>query len=326
MSASAWRRLLIQLLRQYLQVLASGIRELSPRRLINRLLVFLISFRRRTHTNSSRSSLRLHQCRLEDSELPVSSASSTLGNGVVCAMNAPSPGPSNTQEHGQSSPVDLPYTNARKSSNHLIIYSPATVKRYLRDYIPWLTVRKTLLPSSVNHDVPQLMADTLRRTSSSNTVHTHQGNQPSLDILVHSSHLHNPLHQTFDFAVETAPRNLGVQPSPQSAHIHLNTNNVEPQRSLPYSMRSSSPLSVFHESDHSRDSIGRASYREHHGLPRGRAAAPDQDACGSNTFGTVIVEPSLADPNRLREPTVMGLRFSPMSVNGVLRYDSRKIR
>lgn len=281
-------------------------------------------------------------------------------------MNTPSPQPSDVHEpqirlpeitrpvsvlitsSDRPSTVDSPYTNARSLSGHLIPYSPTPARRYSRDYIPWMTGSQTSIhdePSSINHDAPQVVAESLLQSSSSTTVHTHHGNHtPSSDIGTHLSHPLSPLHPTSDFAAEKSSGNPGARLSPQPAHIHIDTNNLEHHQSTPYSIKSSSQLSVSQKSYNSRNSIGRASYREHRGPPaRDRTPSPNPDATsfgspfsttlrraepgGSVTFETIIAPPSADDPNRPGDPTVIGPRFFPLSIGGVLRYDDhRKIR
>lgn len=272
-------------------------------------------------------------------------------------MNAPSPGPSDahgveltpnqpasavTTNSGQPSAMDSPYTSARSPSGHLVPYSPTPARRYSGYAIPWMSGSQTSLhdePSSINHEAPQ---ESILRTNSSTTVHHLDNHTPSSGIRTHLSHQPSSLHPTSDLAAGTPPINYGIRPFPQAAHIHFDTNNLEPHRSTPYSIKSVSQLSVSQKSCSSRNSVGRASYREHRGPPaRDRTPTPGQDVPsfrsqspsraelgGSVAFGAIIAPPRTDDPNRPGEPIVVnGFRFSPMSISGILRYDEhRKFR
>ena len=337
MSPSTLKQLLIQLLSRFLKFLAS-IRGLPPCRLVNRIFAFLASLRRWTRPTNPRGPT-LYQRQKQPT------SSTTLDSGIVCAMNVPSPGPSDTHERVRPSPTDSPYTNARSPSGHLIPFSPAPARHYSRDYIPWMAGSQTSLheePSEINHGIPQVAADSILLSSSSTTVHG--SHTPSSDILTHPSHPPSPLHQTISFAPEPSPGTPSVKTSPRAAHLHFDPNQSEPHRSrTPLSMKSSK-LSVSQKSFNSRNSIGRASYRVHHGQPaRARTPASNQDAPvfgppssptlrraepgGSAVFGTIIAPPSADDPNRPGEPVGVGEpRFCPMSVSGVLRYDCRMTR
>lgn len=335
MSALIPRQLLAQLLSRFLKLLAS-IRGLPFCRSIIRLLAFLVSLRRRTRTNPRRPTH--HQ----DQGPPNSSA--TLDNGVVCAMNVPSSGPSDAHERSRPSPVDLPYTSA-EPSGHLTPYAPAPARRYSRDCIPWMTGSQTSLhdvPSSMNHDA-HVVGDSILHSSSSTTTHTHHDNHtPTSDILTPPFHPPGPLHRTFDFTPETLPGNPDVKTSPQAAH-NLDTNESEPHRSGRSLSARSSQLSVSQKSSASRNSIGRASYRKHCGPPaRVRTPGVDQDATffgpscfpalesaepgSSATADNIISPPNVDDSNQPGEPIRVGNRFFPISVNAVPRYDNRAIR
>jgi hypothetical protein len=329
---SPLKQLLTQLLSRFLKFLVS-IRGLPPCRLISHIFAFLASLRRWTRTNPRRPTL------YQRPKPPTSLA--TLDSGIVCAMNVPSPGPSDAHERARPSPVDSPYTNARSQSGHLIPYSPAPARRYSRDYIPWMAGSQASLheePSDIDHDRSQVATDSILPSSSSTTVGSHT---PSSDVPTHPSHPHSPPHQTIGFALETSPGTPSVKTSPRTPHLHFDTNKSEPYRSrTPLSVKSSQ-LSVSQKSCNSRNSIGRASYRAHRGPPaRVRTPASNQDALvfgppslrtaepgGPAVFGTIIAPPSADDPNRPGEPIgIGGPRFYPMSVNGVLRYEYRKTR
>ena len=338
MSVSIPRLLLAQLLSRFLKFLASN-RGFQLRRLINRFLAFLTSLRQWTRTNPRRPTLDQRQ------RPPTSSA--TLDNGVVCAMNVPPPGPSDAHERSRPSPVDSPYTYARSPSGHLAPYSPTPERRYSRDHIPWMTESgsQTSLhdePNSINHDALQVVVP---QSNSSSSVHTHDDTHtPTSDILIRPSPPLSPLHRTIGSAPEMSSGTSGVHTSPHPAHIHFDANQSDPHRSrTPLSMKSSSQRSVSQKSFSSRNSTGRASYREHRGSPaRLRTPALNQDASvfgpspsstlriaepgGIVTPGNLIALPSADDPNRPGEPTEVGFRFSPFSVNDVPRYDNRAIR
>jgi hypothetical protein len=141
---------------------------------------------------------------------------------------------------------------------------------------------------------------------------------------------------------------------PESPHPVIHTPDggatcESPRSKTPLSIRSTSQKSTSHRSIRSHNSavsIGRASYRQHHGPPpRGRTptpsigqgrpvlvtgssvtlgrAAPDSS---SATPGRLVAPPNADDPNRPGEPTVNynKPRFAPMSTHGVLRYQRHK--
>ncbi|KIJ11205.1 hypothetical protein PAXINDRAFT_15928 [Paxillus involutus ATCC 200175] len=141
---------------------------------------------------------------------------------------------------------------------------------------------------------------------------------------------------------------------PESPHPVIHTPDggatcESPRSKTPLSIRSTSQKSTSHRSIRSHNSavsIGRASYRQHHGPPpRGRTptpsigqgrpvlvtgssvtlgrAAPDSS---SATPGRLVAPPNADDPNRPGEPTVNynKPRFAPMSTRGVLRYQRHK--
>ena len=315
MSVSPLQQLLTRLLSRFLKLLAPSIRGLLCR-LINRIFAFLASLRRWTCINPRRPTLYQRQ------KPPTPSA--TLDSGIICAMNVPSPGPSDAHERARPSPVDSPYTNERRPSGHLSPYSPAPARRYSRDYIPWMAGSQGSLrdePSEINHDTPQ--TDSILPSSS--------------DVLTHPSHPPSPPHQTISFVLETSPGTPSVEMSPRSPHLYFDTNKSEPHRSGTPMSAISSQHSISHKHCDSRNSIGRASYRAHLDPPaRVRTPAFNQDTriCGSPSFptlgadfGTIILPPSADDPNRPGEPIdVGGTRFYPMSVSGVFRYRYRKTR
>ena len=328
MSALPLQQLLTRLLSRFLKLLAPSIRgfKLPPchGRLISRIFAFLASLRRWTCTNPS-----LYQRQ----KSPTSSA--TVDSGIVCAMNVPSPGPSDAHERARPSPVDSPYTNERSPSGHLTPYSPTPARRYSRGYIPWVAGSQDSLhdePSEINHNTSQVAAGSILLSSSGTTVYG--SHSPSSDILTHPSHPPSPLHQTIP----------SVKTSPRAAHLPFDTNKAEPHRSITPLSVNSSQLSVSQKSCKSRNSVGRASYRVHRGPPaRVRTPASNQGASvfgpsssptlrraepgGSAVFGTIIAPPSADDPNRPGEPINVGEpTFFPMSVSGVLRYDRLKTR
>lgn len=321
-------KVLAQVLSRLLK-LSAFIRRFPFNRLINDLFAFL--FRRWTRTNP---------CKPAPHQRQVPPASSSAEEGVVCAMNIPSLGPSDdTHGRGRPSPTDLPYTSTRSPSGHLVPYNPALTRRYSRDHTPWVPGSQTSLreePNPMDHDSSQGVLDSMIHSNSSTSIHTHYEDQTSnTDV--------NPLHRTISFTVDVPPENTRVGSSPRAAHIHFDTNQLEaPRSTTPASIRSSQ-MSVSRRSFNSRISTGRASYREHRGPPaRVRTPVPDQDTTicdpsASPTLGrpepgdcaippTVIVPPIEDDPSRPGVPISVGHRFFPISVTGVLRYDNRKMR
>ncbi|KAG8216854.1 hypothetical protein J3R82DRAFT_7117 [Butyriboletus roseoflavus] len=326
------RQLLAQLFNRFLKFLVFT-RGFKLRRLINRFFAALTSFRRWIRTNP-------HQRQGP----PISSATLRLDNGIVCAMNVPSSGPSDAHEHSRPSPVDSPYTSARSPSGHLAPYSPTPERRYSRDHIPWMTGSQTSLhdePRSINHNAPQAADGFIPQSSSSTGTHIHPDNHtPTSDIHAHPSPPPSPLHRMIGFAPETSSGNPGFQTFPHLAHIRFDANH---RSRTPSSIKSSSQRSGSQKSCTSRNSTGRASYREHRGPPaRVRIPTPKQDASvfgpspssilriaepgGSITPGNIIAPPSVGNPNRPGEPTNGGFRFEPFSPYGVSRYDNRAIR
>ena len=123
---------------------------------------------------------------------------------------------------------------------------------------------------------------------------------------------------------------------------HVDTSGLEPHRSTPYSINSSSH-SISLKSYNSRCSTGRASYRKHHSPPaREHTPTPEKrvptfrspssynlgmaESVGSGIPRPVVAPSSADDPNIPGEPIVPGHCFYPMSVNGAIRYENRNTR
>ncbi|KAG9313443.1 hypothetical protein JVU11DRAFT_5765 [Chiua virens] len=108
-----------------------------------------------------------------------------------------------------------------------------------------------------------------------------------------------------------------------SATVHSCQGNPAPNSDIPEtsSLTSGPPSwSLAPVSDDSGDSIGRASHREHGMQPTSASAQDDVAALGH------ITQPNANDSETHGVQRYDGCRFFPMSVNGVLRYDKRKIR
>ena len=294
-----------------LKFLAS-LRGLPPFRLINHLFALLASFRRRTRANPRRPA---------GQGPPISSV--TPNNGVACAMTVPSIEPSDeAQDHGRPSPVDLPYINARAPSGHLIPYSPVPARRYSHDLIPWLAGSQDSIheePREDHEDASQVAVDSALPASST-TNDTHYNDHPpgSGILLHHPSQPPGLLHHVIGFATETGTPD--AKSSPHTAHRHIDAT----------SHRSKTPLSMnsSRKSFNSGTSIGRASYRVHHG-PTARARTPllgTAEPSGTTAFSTCVALPSADDPTRPGKPVGAGPRFFPMSTKGLFRYEFRKTR
>ncbi|KAF8137480.1 hypothetical protein EV363DRAFT_1446322 [Boletus edulis] len=251
-------------------------------------------------------------------------------------MNVPLPGPSDAHERSRHSPVDSPYAGERSPSGHLTPYHPTPSRRYS---IPWMGSSQTSLhdePNEINPDMSQVATNSNLLSSSSTSLHIHHvDHAPSSDILTHPSHPPSPLHRTIGFTLDTLPGTPEVKSSPRTAHLHFDADRSEPHRSRTPSSMKSSQHTV--SSRHSRSSVGRASYRVHRGPPaRVHTPAPDQgvpsptlrtaEPGGSATFPTIIAPPRDDDPTQPGSPINIGLRFYPMSVTGVLRYECRTTR
>ena len=239
---------------------------------------------------------------------------------------------------GRPSPVDSPYTNARSPSGHLIPFSPTPARHYSGGHIlPWMAGSQASLhdePSSIDRHTPN--TDSPLQTNSSAIVYTRHSDTPlGPDIDTHQPHL--------DRAMEASSGNPGVNSVSQSAHSHFHASALGHLRGTPYSIKSSSQLSVSQKSYNSRCSTGRASYREHRGPPaRDHTPAPEKAAHtfsspssytlevaepeGSAVPTPVVALPSAGDPNTPGEPTIPGHRFYPMSVSGAIRYDNRNTK
>ncbi|KAG9313444.1 hypothetical protein JVU11DRAFT_5766 [Chiua virens] len=249
------------------------------------------------------------------------------------------------ESNGRPSPVDSPYTSARSPSGHLIPYSPVPARRYSRD-ISWITGGHEASlhdePGSMNLGASESAALSIFRTNSSTTIQTQRsGHTPNSDIPIRPAS--NSSHRSISFSQEMLPREPGVKSTSRAAHIHFENPDSEPHRSrTPLSLKSSQS-SVSHKSHTSRNSTGRSSYRVHRGPPaRERTPTPLQDTSCHDTLhsttptrpelgsaavpGNIIARPSANDPSQPGEPTDAAHRFFPMSVNGVLRYENRKIR
>ena len=321
MARSTLGQLSSQFLSRCLKFLAS-LRGLPPFRLINHLFALLASFRRRTRANPRRPASQ---------GPPISSV--TSNNDVVCAMTVPSIEPSDeAQDYGRPSPVDSPYTNARSPSGHLIPYSPAPARRYSRELISWLAGDQNPIheePREVHEDASQVAVDSALPASSTTNATHYNDHPPGSGILLHHpSQPPGPLHHhVIGFATDTGPPD--AKSSPHTAHRHIDAT----------SHRSKTPLSMnsSQRSFNSGTSIGRASYRVHHGpTARARTPALNQDTpasllgtaepSGTAAFSTSVALPSADDPTRPGKPVGAGPRFFPMSTKGLFRYEFRKTR
>lgn len=322
MSASILRQLLARLLSRFLKFLGS-IRGFPPVRLINHLFAFLASLRRWVRLNPRRPTLHQRQ--------GPATSSATPNSGIVCAMNVPSPGPSDAHECARHSPVDSPYTNSRSPSGHLIPPSPAG--RSSRDYISRIAGSQALLheePSEIHHGTSHVATDSILLTGSTPTICSHDRFHTSSsdsDTLTQSSLPPDPHHHTINIAPDTPPGTPVVKSSPRAAHLLFNNSNPEYHQSR---------TSLSAKSCISQNSIGRASYREYHGPPaRERTPAASQHALvdppSSPTQttaepGCVTAPPNADHSNRAGEPTNVAPRFAPMTADGRLRYGHRMIR
>ncbi|KIK77510.1 hypothetical protein PAXRUDRAFT_166615 [Paxillus rubicundulus Ve08.2h10] len=345
-----------QYLARFLRQLLRFLTSISTHRPTSLLLAFLAFLRRQLfRRNTNTGSLASHHCQVQYIH---PSTTQDESEKAICAMSAPSR-KSPEPQHGGRSPVDAPYDMS--SSGHLIPYSPTPSRRYTQEHISYISGSQNPLHEEPNPIDPESMHPMLHSMVQSigprpsilayEGDHKQSSDHPNLGIRIPS-----PLQSTpafppslpgpySDSPIYHTPSALGVH------ELHGGAGLEPPRSKSPQSIMSTSQASLSYRSvrsDNSALSIGRASYRQHHGLPpRGRTptpsigqdrsvlvtgssvtlgrAAPDSS---SATPGRLVALPNVDDPNQPGEPTVdyHRSRFVPMSTHGVLRYHRHKQR
>ncbi|KAF9225844.1 hypothetical protein BS17DRAFT_729968 [Gyrodon lividus] len=343
--------MLLQLLAHFLRHILKFLTSISTNCRRSLLLRFLAFLRRRLFRQNTKTNRRT-----PDHHPVHSIRSSTIqgdGEKVISAMTAPSHEPPEPQ-HGEPSSVDVPY--GVSSSGHLVPYSPAPSRQYT--HIPWISGSQTSLHEQHSPIDPEslhpVLHSILRPVSSGSSIRTYDRNPiQSPDHPTHVSRTPSPLHRIVAFAPSPSQAFSG---SPVSRTVSPPVHPLDggatfetPRSKTPLSIRSISQKSVSHRSMRSRNSevsIGRASYRQHHG-PHARARTPTPSIVqGSSPLGTgssttlgraapdgssappghLVALPNANDPTQPGEPTIDygGPRFAPMSTHGVLRYERHK--